>query len=66
MADFTLGTIDGNRAAGGGDPGGAEQTESQGDTRGPEVQGGAEGSGAQGRDGDPEDRGGAEATEDEG
>lgn len=47
----------GDRAAGDGDPGGAEQTESQGDTEDTEGQGGADCSGDRGGDGDPEDHG---------
>ncbi len=64
--DNTRGPTDGDLAAGGGDPGVTEQTESQGDVEDPEGLGGAEGSGDWGGGRDPEDRGGAGATEDEG
>ncbi len=49
-------------ATGGGDPGGAKQTESQGNTEDPEVQGEAGGSGDRGGDGDPEDHGGGQSN----
>ncbi|XP_016310071.1 formin-J-like [Sinocyclocheilus anshuiensis] len=54
--DNTLGMNNGDGATGGGDPDGAEQTESQGDTKDPKGQGGAEGSGDRGGGGDPEGR----------
>ncbi len=59
------GATDGDWAAGGGDPGGAEQMESQGESEDPEGLGGAEGSVDWGGGGDPEDHGGAGETEDE-